>query len=187
MNKHVLEQPTDWQLVRSETGPHIKLFQVRYDWMRNPRNGAEERMVILEGRDSANVIAITPEREVVLVRQYRFGIQDYTLELPGGLMETGESLQAAAMRELVEETGFTGTDWTYLGKVPSNPVFMNSYIHHWVLQDAHLTETPRLDDGEAVELVFMPAAQLRQALLDGQFQHPHTITALWTFLHKFGG
>ncbi len=186
MNEYSPEQPADWQLIRSEAGPHIKLFQVRYDWMRNPRNGAEERMVILEGRDSANVIAITPEQEVVLVRQYRFGIQDYTLELPGGLMEAGESLQAAAMRELAEETGFTGVDWTYLGKFPSNPVFMNSYIHHWLLRGAQFTEVPRLDDGEAVELVFIPVAQLRQALMEGQFQHPHTIMALWFFLHKFG-
>ncbi|MBX2926613.1 MAG: NUDIX hydrolase [Saprospiraceae bacterium] len=171
----------NWRLLRSESGPHIKLFQVRYDWMLNPRNGAEERMVILEGRDSANVIAITPEEQVLFVRQYRFGIQADTLELPGGLMEAGEALQTAAARELVEETGYTGSDWQYLGKVPSNPVFMDSYIHHWVLRDARLTDATELDAGEAVELVFMSLPEVKKALLEGVFQHPHTVTALLRF------
>jgi ADP-ribose pyrophosphatase len=171
----------NWRLLRSEPGPHIKLFQVRYDWMRNPRNGAEERMVILEGRDSANVIAITPEGQVLFVRQYRFGIGADTLELPGGLMEAGEALQTAAARELVEETGYTGSDWQYLGKIPSNPVFMDSYIHHWVLRDARLTDATALDAGEAVELVFMSLPEVKKALLEGVFQHPHTVTALLRF------
>jgi ADP-ribose pyrophosphatase len=171
----------NWLRLRSETGPHIKLFQVRYDWMRNPRNGAEERMVILEGRDSANVVALTPDNQVLLIRQYRFGIGADTLELPGGLMEAGEELQAGVTRELAEETGHTSDVWEYLGKVPSNPVFMDSYIHHWVARNVVCSTSPDLDDGEAVELVFLPLEKVLDMLLSGAFEHPHTVTALLRF------
>lgn len=171
----------NWLRLRSETGPHIKLFQVRYDWMRNPRNGAEERMVILEGRDSANVVALTPDNQVLLIRQYRFGIGADTLELPGGLMEAGEELQAGVARELAEETGHTGDVWEYLGKVPSNPVFMDSYIHHWVARNVVCSTSADLDDGEAVELVFLPLEKVLNMLLSGAFEHPHTVSALLRF------
>lgn len=175
-----------WVRLRSESGPHIKLFQVRYDWMRNPRNGAEERMVILEGRDSANVVALTPDNQVLLIRQYRFGIGADTLELPGGLMEAGEELHVGVARELLEETGHTGEVWEYLGKVPSNPVFMDSFIHHWVARHVQYSKAPALDDGEAVELVFLPLEKVLDMLLAGAFEHPHTVTALLRFFVKNG-
>lgn len=170
-----------WEKTGSENGPHIKLFQVRYDWMRNPRNGAEERMVILEGRDSANVVALTSDNQMLLIRQFRFGIGADTLELPGGLMEAGEELQDAAARELIEETGYSSENWEYLGKVPSNPVFMDSYIHHWVARDVQYSQAPALDDGEAVALVFLPIEKVLDMLLAGEFEHPHTVTALLRF------
>jgi len=166
-----------WELLRTETGPNIKLFQVRYDWMRNPRNGAEEKMVVLQGPDASNTVAITANSEIVLVRQYRFGTKEYTLELPGGLMEPNESPQENAARELAEETGYTGADWTFLGKVPANPVFQDHYIHHWLLNNARVTEAIRLDTGEAVEIMLMPIEEAKSAFLNGFFTHPHTISA----------
>lgn len=175
-----------WKKTGSEPGPHIKLFQVRYDWMRNPRNGAEERMVILEGRDSANVVALTAANQILLIRQFRFGIGADTLELPGGLMEEGEELQAAAARELTEETGYVCSEWEYLGKIPSNPVFMDSYIHHWVARHVQYNQPPALDDGEAVELVFLPVEKVLDMLLAGEFEHPHTVTALLRYFVRTG-
>lgn len=181
VSKTTLMDSYQWKKTASEAGPHIKLFQVRYDWMRNPRNGAEERMVILEGRDSANVVALTSDDRMLLIRQFRFGIGADTLELPGGLMEAGEELQAAAARELIEETGYAGAEWEYLGKVPSNPVFMDSYVHHWVARQVQLSQAPALDDGEAVELVFLPIDEVLDLLLAGELEHPHTVTALLRF------
>ncbi len=170
-----------WLRLRSEEGPNLKLFRARFDYMRNPRNGETERMIVLESDDSVNVIALTPQREMLFVRQYRFGIGQETLELPGGIVDPGEDHSLGAARELREETGFTGSKWTYLGKVASNPVFMDSYIHHWLLEDANKTHEIQLDAGETVDLERIPIAKVRSMLWEGAFLHPHTISALVRF------
>ncbi len=171
----------NWQTIKQEAGPDLKLFRVRFDYMVNPRNLREGRMVILEADDSANVVALTAEGRILFVRQYRFGISDYTLELPGGIVDPGEGHEAAARRELQEETGFMSEQWHYLGRIPSNPVFMNSYIHHWLALDVEERAAQKLDPGEEVELVSLPLEEARRMLFGGGFGHPHTVNALLLF------
>ena len=82
-----MKKTKEWQCLASEPGPDLKLFRVRFDQMKNPRSQAVERMIILEADDSANVVALTPEEEILFVRQYRFGIGEETVELPGGIID----------------------------------------------------------------------------------------------------
>jgi ADP-ribose pyrophosphatase len=167
-----------WERLHSEAGPDLKLFRARFDYMRHPHNGHTEKMVVLESTDSVNVAAVTPEGRMLFVRQYRFGIHQETLELPGGIVDEGESHFEAAARELREETGYTGEHWTYLGKVASNPVFQNSYIHHWMLEGATQSQSPQLDAGEDIRLEGLPLAEVWDSLQGGLFEHPHTVHAL---------
>lgn len=170
-----------WECVRSESGPDLKLFKTRFDYMKNPRNEQTDKMIIIESEDSANVVAMTPEDQVLFVRQYRFGIRDFTVELPGGLVEPGEDQALGVQRELAEETGYTAKFWHPLGKVPSNPVFMDSYIHHWVATDAVKTREVQWDESEDMELLLIPLDEVRERLYKGFFQHPHTNNALILF------
>lgn len=176
---------TQWKRIRSEYGEDLKLFRPRFDYMENPRNGKSERMIILESSDSVNVAATTADQQLLFVKQYRFGIERPTLELPGGIVDPGEDSLTAGKRELREETGHTGINWQALGKVGSNPVFMDSYIHHYAVENAELTDSQHLDDGELVEVVKFPIPEVKQMLLDGQFEHPHTISCLVRYFAVF--
>ncbi len=173
-----LEEKHGWQHLRSEQGPEIQLFRTRFDLLRNPRNNKEVRVIVLEGNDTVNVVAITSVQTVVFVRQLRFGIQNKTLECPGGLLDPGENSEQAAQRELQEETGYTGTDWTYLGKIPSNPVFQNNYVHHWLVKNASRTVVQQLDDAEDVEVVEIPLQAIPKMIQQGEIDHPHAVAAL---------
>ncbi len=175
-----------WRVVDTRPGYDLKLFASRFDIMENPRNGAIEPMIILESRDAANVVALTGDQEIILVRQFRFGTKTETLELPGGLIEGGEAVMPAAQRELQEETGYTSEQWSVLGKIASNPVFLDSYIHHLLALDVQLTHQPRLDPGEDIEVVLYPVPEVRRMLKQGTFEHPHTISGLVAFFFRDG-
>ncbi|PHN04971.1 NUDIX hydrolase [Flavilitoribacter nigricans] len=167
-----------WKRLSSEVGPDLKLFRARWDEMQNPRNEKSQKMIILQSKDAVNVVAVSPQKTIVFVRQYRFGIEDFTLELPGGLLNHDEEVIPAAKRELREETGYVSENWEELGKVASNPVFMDSYIFHYLAENANAKFELALDDGEDVEIVEIPIEEVKKMLNAGTFQHPHTISAL---------
>ncbi|GEM_PF-369468 len=167
-----------WEHLRSEPGMDMTIFRTRFNWMRNPRNGKEVRVTLAESADSVNGMVLTTDRQVVLTRQFRFGISQHILEVPGGLIEAGESPQTAMARELREETGFTAATFHYLGKVAANPVFMNSYVHHFLALDAHATHALALDDAEDITVVCYPLDEVWTMVRNGIFVHPHSFSAL---------
>lgn len=182
---NAMDKEKRWVCEASEKGPALKIFNVRFDHMRNPRNGAQERMVVLESPDAANVVAVDDSKQILFVRQYRFGIGRYTLELPGGMIDEGEAQEEGVRRELREETGAVASNWHFLGKIPSNPVFQDSYIYHWLAEGVKVELEPSLDAGEEIFLEWMDETSVYEKLQRGQFEHPHTVNALLLyFSHK---
>jgi 8-oxo-dGTP pyrophosphatase MutT (NUDIX family) len=180
-----LDNSQIWFIEKSEPGPDLKLFEARFDFIKNPRNGITEKKVILSGGNAVNVIALTSENEIVLVQQYRFGTASYTLELPGGLVDPDESPIKAAERELEEETGYTcGEKLIPLGKIGQNPVFMDSYVHHFLALDVKLTKQQTLDAGENIEVILMPLEELKFRWQKGEIEHPHSVNALLRYFNS---
>jgi ADP-ribose pyrophosphatase len=115
------------------------LFEKRIDRVRNPRNGKVFERLVLESSDWVNVVALDEQRRSVMIRQYRFGVGYTILETPGGMVDPGEDSKTAAVRELLEETGYESDKWTYLGAVEPNPAFRDHLCHHWLAEDAERT------------------------------------------------
>ena len=185
-----MKKSNRWELQDAQPAIDLGILNIQYHFYKNPRNEKVVKTVSIQGQDAVNVIPLTKDRKVILVKQFRFGIGDYTWEIPGGMIDAGEAPAIAVQRELREETGYAGSDWEYLGKIQSNPVFMNSYVHHFLARNVTCQFEMELDEAEQVELVPVEITKVYEWINNGVIQHPHTITAFYfarSLLVKQGG
>lgn len=168
-----------WECTHSEQGPEIPLFRTRYNWMRNPRNGATLKALVLEGGDWVNIAAITPEGKIIVVRQFRFGTGRTTTEFPAGLVESGEESLSAAQRELAEETGYTTSEWISLGTVDANAAFLNNQCHLWLAKNVSKTSETALDASEDILVDELGLDELKAEIASGRFSNALSLLAAY--------
>ena len=173
-----LDSNLRWERLDSEYGSDLILFKTRFDRMRNPRNDAVLRRLVLESVDWVNIVALTADGLSVMVRQFRFGVDYTTLETPGGMVDPGEDPLAAAQRELKEETGYGGGEWTYLGAVEPNPAFHDHLCHHWLASSVSRVQEPAPTPGEAIDVVLMTEQEVTSAVQGGVIKHALALSAL---------
>jgi 8-oxo-dGTP pyrophosphatase MutT (NUDIX family) len=171
-------RPAVWPKLDSRHGQHMVLFRPRWDRLRNPRTGEEFDRLVLETPDWVNVVAITHDRRLVCVHQYRFGSGTVTLEVPGGMVDRGEGHEQAARRELQEETGYTSARWRYLGSIEPNPAFHDNLCHHWLAEECVLTHELKLDSGEDIEIELVRLDDVVTRIAAGDIRHSLVISAL---------
>jgi len=172
-----------WHREESQSGPDLMIFRVRYDWYINPRTDRKMKRVVLEAPDWVNVLALTEDKKVLLVRQFRFGTAHITTEIPAGLVDPGEEPLQTAQRELREETGYTSDKWSYLGYVEPNPAFLNNKCHHLMAENIVKSTEPDLDDGEDIEIELMDFQQIRDAVRNGVIDHVLALSAFSRLPH----
>lgn len=171
-----------WQKLGSRPLGEFRIFSLRSDRLISPRTQAEHEFLVIDCVNWVNVIALTPERQVVLIRQYRHGSGTVELEIPGGMVDPRDATPVeAGARELREETGYEGTRARIIGEIFPNPAIMSNTCHTILIEDCRLLHPVQFDQGEDLATELVPAAELPRLAASGRFMHSLVMVALYHF------
>lgn len=167
-----------WTIEDEHIYEAFKIFTLKRSRRVNPRTQKPFDFFLMEGLSWVNVIPLTPQNEVILVRQYRHGAEEYTLEIPGGCIEADEpDPSVAALRELREETGYTTGEIASLGIIHPNPAMMSMKLHTYVARNCILSEAQALDPGEDIEVIVRPLSAVTELVRSGGITHALVVAA----------
>ncbi len=158
------------------------LFRLRRERYRSRGTGREHDYYVLHLADAVNVVALTPDRRLLLVRQFRAGSGRDSLETPGGLLNPGEDPLEAGARELREETGYAGGPPRSLGAVWSNPSLLSSRITTILVEEARPVAPTAFDPHEELSLALVPESEVASMLADGRLDHALVVQGLLTWM-----
>lgn len=162
------------------------MFRPRFDRLVHPPSGRQLERLVLEAPDWCNVVATTAAGRFVLVRQYRFGSRSLTLEVPGGMVDRGETPEQGARRELLEECGYAAARWSYLGAVQANPAIHDNLLHMFLAEGAQPVAAQQPDEGEDIQVVELTPDELRALVASGEIRHSLVLCALGRVLDLSG-
>ena len=170
-----------WELLDSTIEMQGRVFTVRSERSVSPRTEKVGSFHVIDSAPWVNVIAITARSDVVLIRQYRHGNHQVSLEIPGGLVEEADPAEAA-VRELLEETGFTGDPPELLGSVSPNPALFSNRCYMYLIENVRNTGLVRLDENEDIEVELVPLSRIPALIRDGSIDHALVIAAFHFYL-----
>ncbi len=172
-------QVETWETVESKQIADCRIFKVRED---SAQSGDKTgKFYIIENPDWVNVIAITKDSEIVLIEQFRHGIGETILEIPGGMVDAGEEAETAARRELLEETGFAAQEFVFLGKSRPNPAINDNWLYHFAAFNAEKIEDVKFDDHESVVTKLYPLDSIPELIKSGEITHSLVLAAFYYF------
>jgi len=173
--------PARWEKLGEKGIASTRVFDLRSTRYRHPVRATERDFVVIRPPDWVNILALTPDHHLVLVNQFRFGIDAFSLEIPGGMMEPGEDPVATARRELREETGFAGASARLLGSVHPNPAIQSNRCHFVLVEHAVASSEQEWDTDEEIEVTTLPVDEVLALARAGGITHGLVLDALFYF------
>jgi len=166
-----------WRRLDSERVARCGVFDLDAVRFEPSEGGAPRPFYVLRAPEWINVIPLTADGRVVLVQQFRFGIEAETLEIPGGMCDPGESPEAAARRELREETGYEAASLEPIGWVHPNPPLQTNRCFSFVARGLVRAGQPSPDPAERISVVEVPATDIPGLILGGRITHALVLAA----------
>lgn len=168
-----------WQRQTSKQIADCRVFRVREDACERESDGAAHNFFVVEAPDWVNVIALTKEKDIVLIEQYRQGTEEITLEIPGGMIDAGEEPEAAARRELAEETGYEAGEFILLGKSRPNPAIQTNWMYHYLALDCEKTGETAFDEHESLLTKIASRAEVEKFIKSGEISHSLVVAGFY--------
>jgi len=166
-----------WKVLESTYfRPRFRLDKIEFP------NGKFLDATVLEFNSWVNILALTKNQEAVLIKQYRHGVQEVLWEIPGGVVEADEDPLDGVKRELLEETGYTASEFIQVGKLYPNPAFQTNTLYSFLALNAEKVAVQNLDDGEDIEVHVVPLDELVPMVKRGEFSHALDVAVLFQAL-----
>ena len=176
--------PKKWKTLETKQIFGNKFFGLREDTVESPKTDNTHPVWVMDAPTWVNVIPITKDQKVVMIKQYRFGSQEISLEIPGGMVDAGEEVFSAAIREMKEETGYDSKEVHQIGKISPNPALMSNNNYSYVAYNVEKTGDQQLDNMEDIEVLEVGLNQIPKLINNGEINHSLVISAFY-LLDKF--
>lgn len=175
-----------WKVLESTYLFNEPWLTVRKDKCLTPGGKIVSSFYVNEYPDWANAFCLTKDGRVVMVKQYRHGLGEEGIELPGGVVEEGESMEEGVKRELLEETGYRFDNLEYLGKISANPSTTNNLMHMFLATGGEKVAEQSLDEAEEVEVVYYTLAEIKELLKEHRIMQSLHVNCIFYALARLG-
>jgi ADP-ribose pyrophosphatase len=176
------KEPSPWDMQENNLHADCRIFEVRKQRLKRRSDGLEGEFFVLDTNDWVNVLALTPDDKIILVRQFRYGSKEQSLEPPGGVVERGEDPVVAGLRELQEETGYVGEEPKLLGVVRPNAAILSNRCHVILVRNAQKTAELNFDQHEELVTELYPVKELKEMVRNGEITHSIGLNSIMMLL-----